>query len=155
MSRGGFEEFAKLMRYYESSGRYDVVNRFGYLGAYQFGKPRLLDLGISIDGWGKHLPHLFKKAKVISKKEFLEDKELQDEIFRKHCEDLKRAIRRRYSHLFGTKKGGVLLTLSGMVAGAHLVGLGGLIKWLRGERVKDGNDVPVELYLKLFQGFDI
>jgi len=151
-----YQAFAEAIRQAESSNRYDIKNRFGYLGAYQFGKARLLDLGISINDFGKYLhPVAYKKAKKMSEEEFLKNKELQDEVFREHCKQLARVIKKRFSYLLNKKHRNIKLTLSGMIAGAHLVGLGGLIKWINGKEVKDGNGVSVEVYLKKFQDYDL
>jgi len=80
--KGGFDEFAKAIRERESSNRYDIENKFGYLGAYQFGKARLLDLGYSIDDYGKKShPEKYKKAMKVSKEKFLKSPHMQDGAF--------------------------------------------------------------------------
>jgi hypothetical protein len=38
-----FDAYAKAIRQRESSGDYTRVNQLGYTGAYQFGKPALID----------------------------------------------------------------------------------------------------------------
>lgn len=154
--KGGFDKFAKAIRERESSNRYDIENKFGFLGAYQFGKARLLDLGISIDGYGKNSqPAKYQKAMRISKKEFLMNKNLQDEVFKKHCENLKQIILKRYSHLINKNVRGIKLTLSGMIAGIHLVGLGGFLKWISGKDIKDGFGTKIEEYLTKFGDYAI
>ena len=53
---------------------------------------------------------------------------------------------------------GIKLTRSGMLAAAHLVGPGGLKKYIRsgGKNIpKDGNDTSIETYLKKFGGYDV
>ncbi len=151
-----FEDFREAIKKRESGGNYKAVNQFGYMGAYQFGKPRLLDLGISIDGFGKtSYPQKYKNAKKMTKEEFLNNKELQDEIFKKHCIELAKVIKLRYGHYLNKKINNVLVTLSGLVAGAHLVGLGGVKKWLSGDKVYDGNKVSVEEYIKKFGNYNL
>ena len=53
----------------------------------------------------------------------------------------------------GKEINGIQLTRSGMLAAAHLVGPGGLKKYLRsgGKNIpKDGNNTSIETYLKKF-----
>ena len=60
------EAFLKAIGFKESGNRYDIVNRFGYMGKYQFGKRTLRGLG-------------FK----VSKEEFLNSPEIQEAAMRK------------------------------------------------------------------------
>ncbi len=137
----------------ESSNNYKAVNKFGYLGKYQFGKPRLYDLGYSIDGWH---PKNQPVKKIISTSEFLLNKNLQDYLFYVHCKQLVNIILKRYKQFIGKKINDVEITLSGLVAGAHLVGLGGVIKFLAKKiDVKDGNGVPVSRYIKEFANYNL
>lgn len=41
----GYEAFLLALGLRESSGRYDVVNPYGYLGKYQMGEAALIDAG--------------------------------------------------------------------------------------------------------------
>lgn len=151
-----YYSFREAIKQRESSGNYKTINQFGYLGAYQFGKARLLDLGISIDGYGKITnPKLYLKAKKMTKEEFLNNKELQDALFFRHVRDLLRIIRDRYKNYINKQVREVFLTESGLVAAVHLVGFGGLAKWLNGKDVKDGNGVKIEEYLTKFAGYDL
>ena len=56
------QQFLDAIGYRESSNRYDVVNKYGYMGKYQFGKSTLKGLG-------------FK----VTKEEFLNNPELQEQ----------------------------------------------------------------------------
>lgn len=151
-----FEAFRNDLGEQESNNNYKAVNRYGYLGRYQFGKARLLDLGYSIDNYGKNTrPILYARSIKITKGEFLNNPKLQDELFIKHVKDLKETIKKQYARYLNKTHRGIYLTLSGLVAGAHLVGLGGLRQWIRGGEVKDGNGVKVETYIKKFAGYDI
>jgi hypothetical protein len=153
-----FPEFAAAMREREASGRYDCVNRFGYLGAYQFGYARLSDFGIATpDGiWSAGL----------SKAAFLANPTLQDQIFEAHVARLAVAIKRRHRKQIGTTVPHpdperaalgetVELTLSSFVAVAHLLGLGGLAAWVRGEDAHDALGTTAVEYAVGFAGFDI
>lgn len=154
----GYKEFAELMREKESDGDYSVVNKFGFLGAYQFGKERLYDLGVSIDGWH---PFGRQEMKFITKEEFLHDKRLQDDLFEIHVIDYTHKIKDHLSKYIGKIINGVKVTLSGCVAVAHLQGFGndkdpGLRQYLKdGIDDADGFGTMMSKYMELFAGFDL
>jgi len=77
------------------------------------------------------------------------------ELFFRHCQNLKRIILMRHRHLIGKEVRGIKLTLSGIVAGIHLVGLGGFLKWLNGKDVRDGFGTKIEEYIKKFGDYAI
>ena len=121
----------------ESSNRYDVVNQYGYMGAYQFGSSTLKNLGYN-----------------ISKKEFLNSPSLQDEAMLKLLKANKHTLRRQIKKYDGKLVNGVLVTESGLLAAAHLVGAGTVRKWVRnGKKYTDGNGVDLTSYLVKFNGY--
>lgn len=121
----------------ESSNRYDVVNQFGYMGAYQFGLQTLKDLGYN-----------------ITKEEFLNNPALQDEAMLKLLKANKHTLRRQIKKYDGKLVNGILVTESGLLAAAHLVGAGSVRKWIRnGKEFKDGNGVDLTSYLVKFKGY--
>ena len=121
----------------ESSNRYDVVNQYGYMGAYQFGSSTLKNLGYK-----------------VSKKEFLSNPALQEEAMIKLLKANKHTLRRQIKKYDGKLVNGVLVTESGLLAAAHLVGAGSVRKWIRnGKEFKDGNGVTLESYLDKFNGY--
>ena len=77
----------------ESSNRYDVVNRWGYMGKYQFGRKTLNALGY----------------KNISNKQFLSNPKLQEEAMIKLLKHNKHILRREIRKYCGTKKHGVYI----------------------------------------------
>lgn len=117
-----YKEFAKAMRESESSNQYDIENRLGYLGAYQFGKPRLWDLGISIDGWNPKNSTV--KQHFTPKQFFLNSKTLQDGVFALHVIDALEWIKRKKY-----KRNG--FTDSALVAVFHLLGYGGVMDFVK------------------------
>lgn len=165
-----YEDFKNDLGERESSNNYQCENDFGYLGRYQFGKPRLWDLGYSIDGWH---PLLRGRKKNISKEDFLNNPQLQDEIFYNHVKDLVIRIRKNYLKYYGgwyipeaeevilwnqmilPSEDSILLTESGMVAGAHLKGMGGLNKFLKGKDNADALGTKISEYVKRFGGYDL
>ena len=62
----GHSDFLSAMGHQESRNRYHIVNRYGYMGKYQFGKSTLKTLRIK-----------------VSRKEFLKDTLLQEEAMLK------------------------------------------------------------------------
>ena len=121
----------------ESSNRYHVVNQYGYMGAYQFGSKTLKDLGYN-----------------VTRKEFLSNPALQEEAMLKLLKANKHTLRRQIKKYDGKLVNGVLVTESGLLAAAHLVGAGSVRKWVRnGKEFKDGNGVTLVSYLKRFNGY--
>lgn len=154
--KGNYLDFRDALKIQESGGKYDIVNRFGYLGAYQFGKARLLDLGISIGHFGRFShPLLYKNAIKITKEEFLTNSQLQDETFRKHCIDLLKKIKIKFSNRLNSIFNGIKITESGLIAGCHLVGLGGVSLFFKGLNIVDGNKITVKSYIKKFGDYDL
>ena len=147
MSKGGFPEFREAFGDRESSDRYDIVNEYGYLGRYQFGKLRLIDLGLmNRAGW----------LYGLDEDKFLKNAALQNAAFVAHVADHLRNIDRRYQTKYGMLIEGIAATPSGLVAAAHLVGLGGVNKMIRtGIAPQDGNGVKATEYLDLFANYDL
>ena len=124
----------------ESSNRYDITNRWGYMGKYQFGRKTLNALGY------KH----------ISNKQFLSSPKLQEEAMIKLLKHNKHILRREIRKYCGTSIHGVYITESGLLAAAHLAGAGNVKKWLRrGKRFRDGLGTDLTEYLQLFGGYKI
>jgi hypothetical protein len=73
-----------------------------------------------------------------------------------HDVQWERAIRLRLDTQVGAVYAGVQLSKSGMIAGAHLVGIGGLLRLVRSNGVDiatDGNGVPITDYIRLFEAY--
>ena len=121
----------------ESSNRYDVVNQYGYMGAYQFGSQTLKNLGYK-----------------VTRKEFLSNPILQEEAMLKLLKANKHTLRRQIKKYDGKLVNGVLVTESGLLVAAHLVGAGTVRKWVRnGKKYTDGNGVDLTSYLVKFNGY--
>lgn len=131
-----FEEFQNAIGIRESGNNYRAVNTLGYLGRYQFGRPRLWDLGFSIDGWTpKGVKVVPANISIISKESFLNNTALQDAIFRKHVRDLATRIEKTYSKAIIEK-----YSLSGLLAAAHLLGLGGVRKYINARKLQESGE---------------
>jgi hypothetical protein len=150
--KGYFGEFAYALGQRESGNDYKALNSFGYVGRWQFGKMRLYDLGYSLNGYAP--PHLNPK-KIIAIQDFLNDSELQDKLFRKHIEQHTRYVTRHFSDQLGKIILGVEITLSGLVAGIHLKGIGGVRMFLQGVNNKDGYGTEITEYIEKFGGYEL
>lgn len=141
-------KFLKLFANIESSNNWKAINKFGYIGSYQFGKQALIDLGLDdkIDVNKFRLnPAIFPQHaqdKAMIKLLFLNKKYLGD-----------------YIEIFeGKIIAGVKISKSGLLAGSHLVGASDVKKFLdsNGKYIpKDGNNVPVTEYIKKFGGYNL
>ena len=138
------KDFTTVMKQSESSNNYMVVNNEGYMGAYQFGDARLND---------------YKKAnkEKFTTDEFLKDKNLQDKVFDWHVSDIVKYIQDNgLDESIGKKVNGVVVTLNGLVAMAHLGGKLGMREYVQSnfsesENEQDKNGTSLFDYLKRFQ----
>lgn len=133
------EMFLNAIGYRESSNRYDVVNKWGYMGKYQFGKKTLKNLGYD-----------------ISKKEFLNSPHIQEKAMLDLLEHNKNILQPYIDYWEGKTIHGKEITESGILAAAHLAGPGNVKKFLKkGEEFKDGNGTKLTSYLTQFSGYAI
>ena len=154
--KNGFREFAYLLGQRESNNDYEAKNSFGYLGAYQFGMARLCDLGLTERIKEGMSNDCFKWKDGMSEEMFLNSPEVQDQLFFRHCTDLAGTINKEFGNEIGKQKNGVIITLSGLIAGAHLLGLGGVRNFInKGEVGKDGYNTSIKDYIQSFAGFNL
>lgn len=133
------DSFLDAIAHSESSNRYKVTNRFGYMGKYQFHKQTLKDLGYK-----------------VSKKEFLNSPELQERAMMDLLLSNKKSLGYRMEKWEGRRINGVKITESGILAAAHLAGVGNLINYMEnGVEFKDGNGTSIVKYLTKFSGYNI
>jgi hypothetical protein len=138
-----FEDFATAVGERESGGRYDAKNELNYLGKYQFGLARLTDMGLCerIPGTTGFSNKSFRWIPPHSEAEFLSSPAIQDAIFKRHVDDLRRQLRRFES---------------GLVAGAHLLGVGGIRELIFEGRIgKDANGTAITSYVSRFSNFEL
>ena len=135
-----FTGFREALAFKESKGDYSVVNTFGYLGKYQFGMSTLELMG------------------VYNAQSFLQNPELQEQVFQINISRNKWSLRRDIKRFVGKRIHGIEITESGILAAAHLAGAGNVKRYLRslGTRdVKDGYGTNIANYIKEFAGYDI
>ena len=123
----------------ESGNRYDITNKWGYMGKYQFGKSTLKGLG-------------FK----VTKKEFLSNPQLQEEAMMALLLHNKEKLQLYIDTFDGKTINGMLITESGILAAAHLGGQGSVKRYFKNGKVfRDGNGTKITSYMDKFSGYDI
>jgi hypothetical protein len=133
-----YASYKNALGYKESSDNYDAVNSLGYVGRYQMGLAMCKDLG-------------------TTRKELLESKTLQDKALLASLKINKWRCRKYISKYNNALIKGIVVTESGILAGAHLVGHGNVKKWLRSRgkiNPRDANGMGVEEYVRDFSGFN-
>ena len=138
--RGDYSAYLAELRQRESSNDYSVRNQYGFMGAYQMGEAALVDMGfvtksgsaydnqIADSQWTNNA----KAFGVSSVESFLGSKRAQDYAINRYNEVQWRYIENLgLERYIGQEVGGIVMTESGMLAGAHLVGVGNLSKFLK------------------------
>ena len=133
------DKFLDAIGIRESSNRYDVVNGWGYMGKYQFGKRTLKALGYD-----------------VSRKEFLNSPYLQEKAMLDLLHHNRKILKTYIEYWDGKTIHGKRITESGILAAAHLAGPGNVKKFFRkGVEFKDGNGTKMTSYLTQFSGYKL
>ena len=134
-----YQKFTDAMGNRESSNNYTVVNKFGYMGKYQFGKSTLRTLKIK-----------------VTKEAFLNSPDLQEYAMQQNLLYNKRKLQKYIDKFEGQEINGILITESGILAAAHLGGPGSVRKYFRsGKITKDGNGIKITNYMQRFSGYTL
>ena len=157
-----YQDFLEDLAASESSGRYDVVNQIGYLGKYQMGKAALIDAGYyQVDGTkgNKFIDSYWTgKDGVKAKEDFLKNPQAQENAMQGYKKaQWEQILIRNLDRFIGQDAYGVHITISGLLAGAHLKGTGakGLSGFLRkGINSSDGNGTTIKSYIEKFAGYE-
>lgn len=122
-------------------GGYQTVNKFGMMGKYQFSYATMRAVGID-----------------VSRKEFLESKELQDtamvRLMMRNEKELHDVIRR----FEGRTVKGVKITRASIIAGAHFAGPNGVRRYLTNDDelgTIDGMGTSLKQYMRYFVDFHL
>ncbi len=156
------QDFLDALGKRESGGNYKAFNKYGYAGKYQMGEASLIDAGYYKKN-GKYnndwTGTFTGRDNVHSIQDFLNNPKAQ--------ENAQIAFKRRqwlYLKTVGADKflgkfiNGYLITPSGLLAGAHLKGAGGVIEYLKSNgrnNPKDAFGTSIENYMKNFGGYDV
>ncbi|RPE75882.1 LysM peptidoglycan-binding domain-containing protein [Vulcaniibacterium tengchongense] len=166
---GGMREFLAAVAQRESGNDHTIINRAGFVGKYQFGEAALIDLGYYKSD-GSNYVNNWKgvwtgKNGINSLQDFRNSPDVQDlagaEWFKILC---KRARLMGLDQYIGKTIKGIQITESGILAGAHLVGMGtkkkpaGVGQFL----LSNGQDDPVDgfgtrasEYISKFGGYNL
>jgi DNA-binding transcriptional MerR regulator len=147
-NRKTLKHFLKDIAQRESSGNYKEINTLGYIGKYQFGKLALKDVGLD----KKVDTERFKKNPKIWP-EHKQD-EAMVKLMRKNLDYLGEYVNR----FNGKNVGGIKITISGMLAGSHLLGTKNVKKFLDSEgkyNPTDGYGTKLSEYLNKFSEYKI
>ena len=131
--------FLQDLGHQESGNNYEIVNRFGYMGRYQFGKSTLRTLKIR-----------------VTKEAFLNSPDLQEYAMQQNLLYNKKKLQKYINKYAGEIHNGIFITESGILAAAHLGGAGSVKKYFRsGKIMKDGNGIKITSYLERFGGYQL
>lgn len=131
--------FKEALGFKESGGDYKIINEFGYMGKYQFGRGTLKLIGI-------------RDVNL-----FLDSPDLQEAAFYANASRNKWILRRDIERFQDKVINGIRITESGILAAAHLAGPGNVKKFLRSGGVNSFNDgfgTSIKLYFKRFADYD-
>ena len=135
----GHSEFLDAIGHRESGNRYEIVNSFGYMGKYQFGKSTLKGLG-------------FK----VTQDEFLNSPYIQEKAMHELLVHNRKKLDKWICKYNGQEVNGILITESGVLAAAHLAGAGNVRKFFRkGYEFKDGFGTKMTTYMTQFGGYNL
>lgn len=154
-----YDDFLDALGQRESGGDYGIVATLGYLGKYQFGELALVDIGYyELDGtatidWKGNWTG---KDGIDSKADFLANGAVQEAAIRAYME-LQWTYLGEARRFAGQTIGGIAITESSLLAGAHLLGAGTVKTFLEGGAVSPPSDpygTPIVEYMTLFSGYD-
>lgn len=133
------DNYMESIGFRESSGRYDAVNSFGYMGKYQFAPATLRNLGFD-----------------VRMNEFLFNPQLQDSAMISLLHHNYKILKNTIYTYDGTEMDEYTITKSGILAAAHLVGPRRTRLLLeRGIDTNDAYGTTALSYLIEFSGYDI
>jgi hypothetical protein len=143
--RGELLEYLSAIGERESRNNYRVVNRWGFLGKYQFNIRTLYSLGSQYK---------------VSRWYFLTHPSLQDSAMIENLKKNRSFLQDIITRYDGTWYHGIYVTESGILAGAHLVGPLGVLAYFNqyrgfGAILKDANGTHVRDYIREFSGYSL
>ncbi len=156
------DEFYRDLGASESSGRYNVVNRYGYAGKYQMGEQAMVAAGYykpknkyNNDWTGQFTG----QDGIYSLQNFLNNPKAQEnaQVAFKRAQ-WNELINKGATRYLGQNIKGINITASALLAGAHLKGSDTVALFLKsGGKIDlpDKNGVKVSDYMKKFQNYDV
>ncbi|MDE1151160.1 MAG: thrombospondin type 3 repeat-containing protein [Micavibrio sp.] len=135
-SKGSFDDWLKVVAARESSGRAGICNSIGFCGLYQMGRSALIDAGCISASSGAQQHNSTQSGYVwvgcgtSSMAGFLACESCQKTAITNYQSKQWSYLGSSVQALACTDYKGTKLTPSGLLAGAHLVGAGGVRCWL-------------------------
>ncbi|MBW4598391.1 MAG: LysM peptidoglycan-binding domain-containing protein [Calothrix sp. FI2-JRJ7] len=187
-SKGNFKDMLEALGAFESGlpagnpGQYQVENRLGFIGKYQFGEALLIDLGYyntsnPYNGGGNGVDKNYwrgswtGKRNINSKSDFLNSPSAQEAAIReafalnwRRINDTLRQQGKSIDNYLGQQKTfidkgvskTITITISGILAGAHLRGAYGLADLLLKDAVTyDEFGTSILRYVDEYGGYDV
>lgn len=169
----------------ESSNRYVLQNKYGYMGRWQLGMSALQDIGFVDDN--NNFTSLANSFGAFDKTTFLLSAQAQDyAIYQYHRKTWSYLVNKELDKYVGSvvqltqpmevenivinEEGEeevvttiedvvveeIEVTVSNLIAGSHLMGTGNMKKYLEGDTtLKDSNGTEINEYMRLFGGYNI
>jgi hypothetical protein len=134
-----FIGYKEAIAFRESQGKYHKINSLGYMGKYQFGKETLKTIGIHDSA------------------AFIESPKMQEKAFTALLSRNKWKLRKEIKRFDGKIVDGVRITESGILAAAHLGGVGSVKRFLYSggkRKCRDSYGTSVKSYLRQFEGYE-
>jgi integrating conjugative element protein (TIGR03758 family) len=158
-----YSDYLAALSAKESGNNPASVNRYGFLGSFQMGESALIDVGYyrkdstpNVNDWQGSWTG---KNGINSKADFLANVVGQTQVISDYNSKQWSSIQTLgLDSYVGQTVGGILLTESGLLAGAHLVGVGGLKLFLTSNGTvvpSDANNTAITQYIEDFNGFNI
>lgn len=175
-TRGNYTAFLRALAIRETGQQNpptNIENQIGFIGRYQFGEALLMDLGYyktsnPYIGGGNGVDRNYWRGKwmgkngINSKQDFLNNKNNVQEIAIREAMRYKwgliknRLNGRSIGEFIGQRRGGVVVTASGILAAAHLRGEGGVAQLLLNNRAsQDENGTSILAYMREFAGYQV
>ena len=164
------KQLLKMNSKLESNHKWDVANKFGYLGRYQIGKSALLDLGydtlwvekvhnsIYVDYDTTIIDDEIKVKKFYYFDLNLFPKAKQEEAIKKFLiKNEKVYLKKHIKKYVGKKIGGVRITKAGILS-ASFIGTRFIDKYLSSGgkiNLRDGNGHSFKQRLKMFENYEL
>lgn len=158
-----YSDYLAALSARESGNNPGSVNRYGFLGSYQMGESALIDAGYYQKD---HTPDTNDwtgtwtgKNGIHSKADFLANAAVQTQAIKDY--NIKQwgyISNLGLDHYVGQTVAGIVMTESGLLAGAHLVGVGGLKSFLQSNGAQipsDGNNTAITHYISVFNGYNL
>ena len=163
IAAGAFEDYLKALAIQESSLNPTLENPFGYVGLFQMGEAALQDAGYykgdstpKTNDWSGIF---IGKNGVNSIADFKANPDVQvAAVVAFQNVQWKQIQVLGLDKSVGKTINGILITQSGLLAGAHLVGVGGLQKFINSNGAVisvDGNGTSISQYISQFGGYTI